>query len=126
MDSPSQDVMQRALTDLQGFASHAAINKQKQRCADLKVEIDKKNQVVSGLHAQREDAIRAAELSKGNSALTFAFNHRAAILLEELERQKPHGLVKKWREECDLLSQLHLSAQILDNVKTMDFIDDEQ
>lgn len=123
MDSRSEDTLQRALSDLQTWASQSEITRQKQRCDDLKAEIDKKNQHASDLNAQREDALRAAELAKEDAALSFAFQHRASILLEEFEKSRPHGLIKKWREECDRLEQMHLSARILDGVKTLDFAD---
>ena len=114
------EVLQRAYADLQGGASRAAISRCEQTLRDLETEVKKKNAVVESLVAQREDALRAADLvGKKNAALALAFRQRADILLDDIERQKPHGLVKK----LDLTRTQHLNLQLI--AETLDHMDVE-
>lgn len=117
MKSVDFDMLQRAFVDLQSFCSPENQEKQEQRIRDLTSEIEKKQAAVSEMEDLRSDALSSADLVRGsNPGLAFAFEQRAAILLEEIERLKPRSEERKLADAQARRRGVHTLAHVLDTI----------
>ena len=99
MDGNQKDIVLRAFDRLRGFCDGYDPTKEAQRRIDLMHEIESRNKQVEALEVEREEALESARLLQhSHQALAVAFVQHAGILLEEIERLRPHGLTRKLQE----------------------------
>lgn len=123
--SVDMDTVRRAYVDLQTVCSGYELGQEEQRITDLQSEIKKRCTQIDELDAIRDDALRAAEIVRDeNPGLAFAFEQRAAILLEDIEKLRPVSLNRKLADAMQHQRDVKLIADILDKAD-LEFLSDD-
>lgn len=119
------DTVRRAYIDLQDVCSNYELTKEAQKISDLQSEIKKRTEQIESLESIRDDALKAAEHVRAeNPGLAFAFEQRAGILLEEIERLRPASMNRKLQDARAHQRDVQLIADILDKAD-VEFLSDD-